>query len=400
MLWLALSLATAIVGGTDDGNDSGVLNVTINGGQCSGVAVAPYVVLTAAHCVTPGPGTVGSPPIAQTTANIVATWVDRYYDGSNEDHDIAALLVDKDQSAYLLPSYYFIAAPMLGTVTLVGWGAQYSGGERGVSRQGVVTTITEIDARTARAGSEMLTSCTGDSGGGAIYDGHSLVGIIVAGDDSCTAPAYLVRPDANPQLREVIADWTTPSSDPCSFDGTCAPDCPQVDLDCPVTGLAGATCETIYDCESRICDGNDLGHFCSELCETDADCDRPLDTCRANHCAYADGTPGIAGASCHADTDCRSMLCDRDAGTCTVPCGVDDSCPAGFTCQPVADTRACTTNSGCATTRGSASWIFVIVALAIGRRRRHARAAWQRSTASKYSSPASTATAAAPSARS
>ena len=54
-----------------------------------------------------------------------------------------------------------------------------------------------------------------------------------------TAASFLVRPDSEPQLAEVIAAWSasSPPTDPCGFEGTCAADCPMVDLDCPL-GLA------------------------------------------------------------------------------------------------------------------------------------------------------------------
>ena len=365
-----------IVGGTDDTGDPAVVSITIGGGQCSGVVVAPQVVVTAAHCIAPGAGTVD---VGGATANVTSVWVDRYYTG-DVDHDLAALQLDRDAAITPLA----IAAPVLGPVRLVGFGATVANGPRG-GRHAVVTEIGEVDLRQARAGGAGATTCTGDSGGAAIDDNGSLVGVITAGDDMCTAASYLVRPDSEPQLAEVIAAWSNPqSSDPCSFDGTCAPGCPAVDLDCPVGGLDGDTCAVAIDCESRSCAGDARGEFCSQPCATAAECASPFDACIANACGYSHGTPGIAGAACTADDECRSKLCDLDAGVCTIPCGDGGTCPATLTCEPVRDTHACTTSGGCAATSGDrGTMIFIIAALALFRSKRQTRAACPCSTVSK-----------------
>lgn len=386
MLWLWLWLAP-IVGGSDDAGDAAVVEVVIAGGQCSGVVVAPRVVVTAAHCVAPGQGTGTA-----GDATITQVWIDRYYDGG-VDHDLAALRLDRDTGVAPLA----IAAPQLGAVRLVGFGATVVNGPRG-TRHAVETQVIEIDPRHARAGGSGMTTCTGDSGGAAIDPNGALVGVITAGDDACATASFLVRPDYEPQLAEVIAAWSDPAppTDPCGFEGTCAAACPMVDLDCPLGGLAGTTCEEATDCESRTCIGDDRGRFCAAPCATVADCPAPLDACSAGTCGYAHGTPGIAGARCHADPDCRSGTCDLDAQICTVPCGPGGACPSGLACEPVRDQRACTEPGGCAIGSGGGTWlIFVIAVLAYLLRTRQTRAACPCSTVSKFMRPRSMAMGAA-----
>ena len=247
--------------------------------------------------------------------------------------------------------------------------------------------MVELAARHLVAGGAGATTCLGDSGGAALDGTGALVGIVSAGDDACAGPSRLARPDAEPQLAEVIAAWSgpcpadgacvpgcgDPDCDPCAFEGTCAPDCPAVDLDCPLGDAPGATCLAATACESRSCvpvvEGAAFGMICSAPCADAVDCPVPLDACAAGSCVYAH-TPGIAGAACTTDADCRSHLCDPDTRACTQPCGANDACPAALVCAPVRDTRACTT-AGCATTPRSTVVIsLVVLAVAIRRRRR------------------------------
>lgn len=49
-----------------------------------------------------------------------------------------------------------------------------------------------------------------------------------------------------------------------------------------------------------------------------------------------------AGETCEVGEACRSGICHE--GACVDPCGEASSCPAGFTCKPVADATACVPN--------------------------------------------------------
>lgn len=339
-----------IIGGSVDVADPAVVEVVIAGGQCSGVAVAPRVVITAAHCALPGPGGTAG------TATIVDTWIDRYADGT-VGHDLAAVRLDRD-----LPAYVAISAPVAGAhVRLVGFGADEVG-MRGVKRV-VDAMVASVMPRSLTAGMAGATTCTGDSGGAALDDAGHLVGVVSAGNDACDAIAQLVRPDSEPQLAEVIAAWTGVPQDACGFDGACVASCPRVDLDCPLAGGPGDSCSAATDCESRVCAGDG---FCSAACMVDADCPAPLGRCAEGTCAYVGATPGSAGQGCTDDDDCRSRLCDLSAGVCTSPC-TSAGCPADLSCEPVRETHACTKAPGC-NAIGDPS--LAVVGLLLLRRRR------------------------------
>jgi hypothetical protein len=383
--------AQPIVGGTDDAGDPSVILVSIAGGQCSGVAIAPRVVLTAAHCALPGvalsqPGTVdfGAVTPSRATASIIDIWIDREYAG-DVDHDLAALRLDRDAPATIALGP---GASVGDTVRLVGYGATapLSASTRG-TRHTVTATVSAVTSRHVIAGTAGATTCIGDSGGAVIGSGGSVQAIISAGGDACDQPVQAVDPRSVAKLAEVIAAWsgacpadgfcdtscTDPDCDPCRFEGTCGIGCAVVDLDCPVGGGAGAACTRRDECESRICitapEGADHGAFCSAGCTDAASCPAPLDACAGGVCVFAAGTPGIAGTPCQLDTDCRSALCDQAAGICTVPCGPRLECPSDLRCGSVRDRQACT-RSGCAAGGNAPGSVAVVVAVAFRRRRR------------------------------
>ena len=176
----------------------------------------------------------------------------------------------------------------------------------------------------------------------------------------------------------------------------------MVDLDCPLGGLAGATCSAATDCESRLCIGDDRGEFCSAPCATAADCAAPFDACTARTCTYEHGTPGIAGARCHADARLSLGLVRHRRADLHGAVQRNDGCiVSGLACEPVRTQRACTEPGGCAITSGGGSWlIFVIAVLAYLIRNGQTRAACPCSTVSKSMRPRSMAMVAARRARS
>ncbi|MBX3250260.1 MAG: matrixin family metalloprotease [Myxococcales bacterium] len=113
----------------------------------------------------------------------------------------------------------------------------------------------------------------------------------------------------------------------------------------------GESCEEDADCNSGLCASTPTGGVCSQSCNG-------LDRMSCPAGFYCDGRGGCdtglcmagtaggaaLGASCSADTDCASLMCDGTV--CASPCRPDSDvsgCPMGFLCRPgaVAGCGAC-----------------------------------------------------------
>ena len=98
----------------------------------------------------------------------------------------------------------------------------------------------------------------------------------------------------------------------------------------------GGSCTQGGQCQSNFCPGN----VCTGLCSDDADCAGGV--CRWSeftadrYIAACNGPAGAGanGASCGADSDCRSGVC-YGSGTCGDLCGSTADCPNGNICAPV-----------------------------------------------------------------
>ena len=386
------------MGGSPESRFQAIAAVEIAGGRCSGVAIAPRVVMTAAHCAMPGAGRarIGSVDFGDvipsaTTASIVDLWIDRRYDPAQTAFDLALLRLDRDAPA-TIPIADATEFPVGLPVTIVGYGLTSPGdaasyGTRRSISLATDPSMTSIGTSFTLFGSPAGSTCTGDSGGGVLFvstGAVELVGVVSSGTELCDGNINVAVAGADPKdVATVLAAWSgpcpadgtcdascehDPDCDPCDFEGTCTKDCPTPDLDCTLDGGPGATCVLNAECESRICtpapEGADRGSFCSAACTTSTDCPAPLDDCANGICVYAAGTPGIPGAACSDDKDCRTLLCDDGTHTCAVQCGPDHSCPVGLLCEPVRNARGCVTESGCAAgARGGVASCLAILAM-------------------------------------
>jgi hypothetical protein len=381
--------ARAIIGGSIDSGDPAVAYVVIAGGACSGALVAPHVVLTAAHCARPGvglaaPGTVsfGASTGAFTeTIAIRRLWVSRYWQPGDADGDVALLWLASAATATPLPYDAAGAAPDGRAARAVGFGRADAADP---STAGAKRQLSGTITGGALVGAGGSHTCTGDSGGPILADvgaGESIVAVVSAGDAGCTGSTLIAPTGDVPFVADVIAAWEgcalAGTCAPCGLDGTCAAGCPTIDLDCPLGGAPGADCAADADCESRVClTAPDAAavRYCSRACAADADCPAPIGACDVglDDCTYPTGTPGILGAPCDADADCRGQRCDTRQHVCTVPCD-GSSCPAGFACGPIpSGGTACTVPDRGCSAGGAPGPLLALLALArvVGIRRR------------------------------
>jgi V8-like Glu-specific endopeptidase len=370
------ALLAPIVGGSVDAGDPAVVHVEVAGAICSGALIAPTVVLTAAHCVIPGEsGTVSVGPAEGAfteTASIVDAIAYRYYDGQGTA-DLGLLRLDAPLSPAPL-TYRRVLVPALDEVRVVGYGRTQpdESGSAGTKHE-VTLAVHAMDGPLLVVGTADDNTCTGDSGGPALVDlgdGEEIVAVVSFGDPGCRGDARLARVDLFAGFVDaVVAAWTAIGPlDPCDLDGACTDGCARADLDCPIDGPAGVTCEDALDCDGRRCVAapeDASARFCSIACDPDADgadCPPPLGRCLDGACVYAGETPGVIGAACDDDDTCRSGICDLHAGSCAAPCGAGGACPDGFTCAPVGAGDACTVpDGGCCSTGGDPGVALVLL---------------------------------------
>ena len=400
----AAAAPAPIIGGTAStaAVDASVVHLDIAGSPvgCTATAVASNVVLTAAHCVEDlgaSDVTIDVGATAPFTATIAATdiWIARGYQGGADD---VALI--RTATALPVPAIALATvAPTVGeALHIVGFGETTAGNAQTVgTRYALAATIASFDTWFVVGGVAGATTCAGDSGGpwmsaASLATTPVIVAITSSGPDLCDGPAQAQRVD-DPSLRlaEVIAAWSGPCAadgvctttgcgaipDPdcgnCGFDGSCNPNCTVVDLDCPVGPAPGALCTTDLDCEDRDCivaPDDATIHFCSRACDAaDASsvCPTYMPTCSNDVCVYDGRTPGSLGTACTMASDCHSELCDAGAGICATPCTANGSCPAGYSCEPVGSSRACTIpTGGCASDSSSENQLLVSTLLLLG----------------------------------
>jgi hypothetical protein len=301
---------------------------------CSGVAVGPRLVLTAAHCALGRPSAVrfsadGREDIEIAVADAV---VHPEYARGTLANDLAVLILEgAAPDLEPLPAFAFDPTWVGARVRLAGFGVTAPGaGDGGEKRQGT-SSITSFDATTFRVAATPAATCGGDSGGPVFLSaeaGERWIGITSSGDVDCAQFSRVMRLDAYAEFFGQLSSCTD------------AGDCPE-DSECT------------------------LG-----ICRPPA----PL--------------PLELGAPCEADRECGTGFCAQGLGTCAARClDGESSCAEGASCEELAGELVCVRPNANALDRGcsvvprpssfgpAATQLFAWVAIALRAlaRRRRAR---------------------------
>jgi Trypsin len=221
------SRAQAIIGGSDDAHDEGVVFLMIDWGfgqteSCTAEVISPHVILTAGHCVTPDPQQpfVGQPSFAISGAAVVSPFqpppdlqvvtevkahpafdLATLQSGSFGVHDLAVGLL-KDAAPVNPYPYNRGNLPQVGAPTrLVGYGLSDPQLQTGAgTRRETTTPLSDFDGDRLHFADGQHQACNGDSGGPAFQTlggVEEIIGVTSGGDDSCTQGGDYTRIDVN-----------------------------------------------------------------------------------------------------------------------------------------------------------------------------------------------------------
>jgi V8-like Glu-specific endopeptidase len=283
----------SVIGGESDTGDPSVVAVYAQqpgsdaGFLCTGSVIAPTVVLTAAHCVSPSETGRGATFTVLTSANINRSggqqlavrevhanplWSTRNLAAG---HDQGIVILAEPTTLPVLPfNRQALASESIGKpLRIVGYGlndgARQTGA--GVKRQ-VLTKLRSIAAMLIGVGDSRHGTCNGDSGGPAFMkiDGvETIVGVTSYGNEDCSDGGFDARVDTD----LAFIDAYLPR--PCA-----------------------------RACDGRSCGGDGCGGSCGscgegDLCSDDGRCVAPKDGCASGgHEQEPNDSALLAGALC------------------------------------------------------------------------------------------------------
>ena len=367
----------AVTAGTADDGDDAVVALLMDGfAYCTGTAIAPRVVVTAAHCiheVTPISVLFGSSvETGGVTIRAVGTRIHPSFDNASLAHDVGLLLLDAPAPATPPP---LLTAPLQSSfigshVRVVGFGQTLDPHPTLPRKRQGTALIASYQADDFKLRPDPSLTCRGDSGGPAFLslDGvEFLAGVSSSGDEGCESSATEMRIDAVAAdfLEPYITATTEGAADVgqrCSYDRNCASSACFWPPDAPSFGYCSAACRASGDCPSHM------------LCDQSP---------AVKQCRYPPPSPGALGASCVLHADCEQGFCARSgigqSRQCAQLCFPGDACSPGRQCAPNIDktgTYACFINrsGGCSVVASSAAEfpgiLAALVSLWLGRRPR------------------------------
>jgi V8-like Glu-specific endopeptidase len=208
-----------IIGGEPDSADSSVVAVygrSARGGfLCTGSIIAPTVVLTAAHCVSPSEAGTGAQFVVLTRPNLQAAdpgalevrevHANPLWSADNlaGGHDQGVVILSQPTDLRPLPfNRRALASGDVGKqVRIVGYGATDGATQTGAGRKrDAVTTLQAVDRNLIAVGTTAHGTCNGDSGGPIFMDVGGTETIIATtsfGNQSCTDGGYDARVDTD-----------------------------------------------------------------------------------------------------------------------------------------------------------------------------------------------------------
>lgn len=374
----------AIIGGTPTGLADPEVFALLRSGWpfCSATLIHPRVLITAAHCVENGVGSVSNHPLGYYNGSpfVQSTWAHPDYKTTAlAEYDLAFVLLASPVTTVAPKPMQRTALPALASGRAVGYGQRsVSANPPSGERYTIDLPLTAVTSGQVRYGSPGAAICFGDSGGPffATIDGvEKLIAVhSYTNDQTCSGGAG-ARLDAKQTVieawfaenvcpRDGRCDADCPAVDfdcTCATDGRCTADCtrPELDADCPANcgadgvcargtcpipdtdcRLTGALCERANQCVGQRCT-SDPQHpdlYCSLACTTLADC-AALDgsecaegTCRFRQLAsVAEGAACQQGDRCVDGTRCHFM--DSTRSFCARPCAQQADCPSQTRCS-------------------------------------------------------------------
>ena len=205
------SVCAAIIDGTVSDLERSTVKVS---GGCTGVLIAPTVVLTAAHCGNPA--WVEASGVVRSNINYVPH---PEYDSDGAINDLALLFLD-GTIPDMVP--VVIGWPTYGEALIQGYGVDESN-ESGILKEGTTNVVAFFDEHKLGTDPSGSDSCFGDSGG-PMYQRGLLVAIVTSGYPGAgdNARASSCGEGGLYTIPALYQAWLTSEVEEVTFTGKCS----------------------------------------------------------------------------------------------------------------------------------------------------------------------------------